>query len=491
MAKNLEQLEQQIATAMGDGSAEGQSIAPVLREEQKTASIWDIGMIWAGTQIIVGTWAVGALATTVFGLDLAGALTAIIFGNIIGGLMVGTTSLMGRHGAPQMLLSRYSLGIKGAALTSFFNFISTIGWFSANTMLTALASFQIFDVLGIQATLGMKAAVVAVIVGLQIWLGLTNFQLMKKIEMILVVPMMLLIIVMSFIALRDISWATPASGPAGGSSFNYWSMWISAAGSVGISYLGSWAPYASDFSRFFKFNGKKAERQAFWVPVLVGAVLGIWLEVIGAVFATRFQGADPALHIAKAVPALALPALVIVLGGLFSTNVLNLVTGGLSAKVIWKVGRRVHWTTAIAIIGSLVACYSIFVSDVATVYKSFLLALLIWQAPWFAILAVDYFVIRKRDYRIADLYRLNTFIPAFNKAGMIAYAAGFVAAALTSFTGKHELLGVPLYSPIMLNHFNGMDVSFFAGSLVAGLLYYLIAERPAPVAAAVGETAAD
>jgi NCS1 family nucleobase:cation symporter-1 len=468
---------------MGDAAAADQSIAPVLQDDHRTASIWDIGMIWAGAQIIVGTWAVGALATLVFGLDLKGALTAILFGNIIGGLMVGTTSLMGRHGAPQMLMTRYGLGIKGASLTSFLNFISSIGWFSANTMLTALASFQIFDVLGIQATLGLKALVLLIIVGLQVWLGLTNFKLMKKIETILVIPMLLLILVMSFFAFKDVNWAVSATGAAAGSAFNYWTMWISAAGAVGISYLGSWAPYASDFSRYFKFTGKRAERQVFWVPMLVGAGLGVWLQAIGAVFATKYQGADPALHIAKAVPAFALPALAIVLGGLFSTNVLNLVNGGLSAKVIWKKGTRAQWTTLIALIGSVVAGYSVFVSDIASVYHTFLIALLIWQAPWFAIVTADYFLVRKGDYRIEDLYRLNRVLPAFNKAGMIAYGSGFVAAALTSFTGKITLFGLPLYSPLMLKYFNGMDVSFFAGFLVAGAVYLAVAERPAEVLA--------
>lgn len=487
----MHELERQIAEAMGDGAADGQTIAPVLREEARTASVWDLAMIWAGAQIIVGTWAVGALATVVFGLDLIGALTAIIFGNLIGGLMVGMNSLMGRHGAPQMLLTRYALGIKGAKLTSFFNFISTIGWFSFNTMLTALATFQIFDLLGVTAGPALKGLVLLVIVGLQIWFGLTNFQLMKKIEMILVVPMAILIAVMTVIALKDTNWATAATGPAAGSAFNYFTMWISAAGAVGISYLGSWSPYAADFSRYFKFTGPRETRQAFWVPLVVGSVLGIWLEVIGAAFATQFQGADPALHIAKAVPSFALPALLIVLGGLFSTNVLNLVNGGLSAKVIWKTGTRTQWTTVIALVGSLVAGYSVFVTDIATAYHTFLIALLIWEAPWFAVLTVDYFLVRRGDYRVADLYRLNTTIPDWRGTGLLAYGAGLVTAALTSFTGKHELFGFPLYSPLMLKYFNGLDISFFAGFLVAGSLYYLLA-RPAaePLAAPVPAEAA-
>ena len=478
--QEIEALEQQIFRATGDGAAENQSIAPVLRESARTASLWDIGMIWAGAQLIIGTWAVGALAVVVFGLDLKGAITSIIFGNIIGGIMVGTTSLMGRHGAPQMLMTRYPLGIKGAVMTSFLNFISTIGWFSANTLLTALAAFEIIELTGIKATPGLKVSVLVVVVALQLAFGLTNFKLMKKIETILVIPMVILILIMTFIAVKDLNWVTAVQGAAKGSAFNYWSMWISAAGSVGISYLGSWSPYASDFTRFFKFKDKKSSWQIFWIPVAVGSTIGIWLEVIGAAFASKYNEVNPALHIAKSIPAFALPALVIVLAGLFSANVLNLVNGGLSAKVIWKKGTRSQWTILIAAIGLLMAAYSVFVSDIASMYHTFLIALLIWEAPWFALMTVDYFIVRKGDYRIDDLYRLNGNIPDINKPGMISFWIGFAAAALTCFTGDNKILGFPLYSPIMLKYFNGMDISFFVGFLATAAAYYYFYKTSLP-----------
>ncbi len=486
-------LERRIAEKVGDGSAESQSVVPVLRPESKTATLWDMAMIWAGAQLIVGTWAVGALATVVFGLNLTGAITAIIVGNVLGGLMVGATALMGKHGAPQMLLMRYGLGMKGSNMTSFFNFVSSIGWFSFNTVLTTLATFQVFELLGVEAGVAAKALVLVAILVLQILFGLTNFHLMKKVEAVLVLPTVLFVLVMTYFALQGVNWGAPATGPAEGGGFSYWSMWISTVGAVGIAYWGAWAPYGADFSRFYRFDRPGAGKKLFWLTFGVGTVIGIWLEVIGAVFATRFGGADPAIHIVGAIPAFALPALVIVLGGLFSTNVLNLVNGGLSAKAIWKTGSRAQWTIFIAIVGSLMSAYSVFVTDVASAYHTFLVALLIWEAPWFAILVVDYFLVRKQDYQIEDLYGLNNAIPGFNKPGLISYAAGFVAAALTSFTGVNEVLGIPLYSPIMLNYFNGMDVSFFVGAAVAGSLYYVLqgqksgADAPARKTTPIGD----
>lgn len=492
MAANLASLEQEIAAKMGDASDDNQTVAPVLREEAKKASLFDLAMIWSGANIIVGTWAVGALATAVFGLDLQGAFWALIVGNILGGAALGLASITGKVGAPQMLLSRYSLGIKGARLPSVFNFISNIGWFAANTVLTTLATYQVFELLHISPTAPVKLVVLAAIVLVQIYLGLTNFELMKKVEAWLVIPMVVFLVFMTFKALADVNWnaGLPAKSFAAGSSFNYWTMWISAVGAIGLGYLGAWAPYAADFTRYFNFNQPNADRNVFSVGLLVGAFVCTWLELIGAAFATVHGGADPALHIAKAVPAFAIPALIIVLGGLVSTNILNLINGGLSAKAVWKAGTRVQWTWVIGITGSIVAVYSVFVSDVASMYHTFLIALLIWEAPWLAILTVDYFVLRKQSYQIRDLYGLSNRIPDYNPPGVTAYAIGFVVAALFSFTGKHELFGViPLYSPVMLKYFNGGDISYFAGFLVAGGVYWSLARRGVGAATRVGATA--
>ena len=82
---------------MGDQPGDVQNVAPVLRDEAKTARAIDLVAIWAGANIIVGTWAVGALATTVFGLDLPTAISALVVGNLLGG---AAASRRRRSGGP-------------------------------------------------------------------------------------------------------------------------------------------------------------------------------------------------------------------------------------------------------------------------------------------------------------------------------------------------------------------------------------------------------
>jgi nucleobase:cation symporter-1, NCS1 family len=477
--EDVGQLERELAERMGDQAGDAQNVAPVLRAEAKTARAIDLVAIWAGANIIVGTWAVGALATTVFGLDLTGAVSAIIVGNLLGGTALGVASIMGKIGAPQMMLGRYALGTRGNNLPSFFNFVSNIGWFSANTVLVTLATYQVLNLLGIEANTAARIVVLVGVLLVQVLLGLTRFELMKKIEHWLVWPMAVFLVFMTFRAFADVDWSVAPSGFATGGAFNYWTMWVSAVGAIGIGYLAAWAPYASDFTRFYRFRTPADDRTVFWVGLGTGFVVCTWLELIGASFATVHKGIDPAVHIANAVPAFALPALVIVLGGLVSTNILNLINGSLSAKAVWRMGSRVAWTWVIAAVGSLMAFYSVFVTDVASMYKTFLLALLIWEAPWMGVLFTDFFVIRRQRYRIRDLYGLSGRIPAFNSSGLVAYLIGLVSAGLFSFTGKNEILGIPLYSPLMLNYFNGGDISYFVGFIVSAALYYSLARRGA------------
>ncbi len=64
---------------------------------------------------------------------------------------------------------------------------------------------------------------------------------------------------------------------------------------------------------------------------------------------------------------------------------------------------------------------------------------------------------------------------------------------MTNCTGANEVLGIPLYSPIMLEYFNGTDVSLFVSAAVAGSLYYVLqgqrsgADAPARETTPIGD----
>src|SRR5262245_48169714 len=122
--RSLPRTQRQITTFLGDRPADGQNAGPVLDPAARTVSPFDLALIWAGLQIISPTWGLGALATSVFGLDLLGTFTALLIGTFLGGSILGLVQVMGRVGAPQMLLGRYVLGIQGNAVLALVNFVT-------------------------------------------------------------------------------------------------------------------------------------------------------------------------------------------------------------------------------------------------------------------------------------------------------------------------------------------------------------------------------
>ena len=469
------ELDRQIATRIGDRAADGQHAGPVLRDGLKTASLLDLAFIYVSVNLVAATWSVGALTTTLFGLDLVGAFSALLAGNALAGVLLGLASAMGRSSAPQMFLSRYPLGMRGNRVPATLNAVADIGWFAANNASATLAASHVLPLVGVPDNLISKGLILASIALTGVYLAVGSFETLRRVQRWLVPLVLLTVLPITYYGLRDVDWSAASTAPAAGSGFNYWTMWLTAVGAVCFGYVATWSPYASDVSRFLKPSDASRPRWIVLVVAVAATISVTWLEMVGAAFATVAKGVDPAAHTASQGSILAVMALFFLTAGVVTNNAVNLISGSLSAKAVWRSGSRLAWTSAVAVLGTLLAAYSVFVSDVASTFHTFLVALLIWEAPWLGILITDYFVVRRGRYYVADLYGLNGRLPGWNRSGVTAYVAGLVVAALFSFTGKHELLGIPLYSPLMPQYFNGGDFSYVAGFLTAAGLYLTLA----------------
>ncbi|HWM27337.1 MAG TPA: cytosine permease, partial [Woeseiaceae bacterium] len=83
--------------------------------------------------------------------------------------------------------------------------------------------------------------------------------------------------------------------------------------------------------------------------------------------------------------------------------------------------------------------------------------------PIAGIMIVDYFLIRKQSYMLADLYRNGGIYPAWNAAGFIAFLVpvGLTVIAIATATGTGTFRWF-------------YDFSWFTGSLSGALIYYLL-----------------
>jgi NCS1 family nucleobase:cation symporter-1 len=100
------------------------------------------------------------------------------------------------------------------------------------------------------------------------------------------------------------------------------------------------------------------------------------------------------------------------------------------------------------------------VSEVSleSLYSNWLLGYSSLLGPIAGIMIVDYFLIKKQTYMLPDLYRIGGVYPNWNAAGFVAF---LVPVGLTVVAITTDLFGW-FY-----------DYSWFTGSLLGGLIYYL------------------
>jgi nucleobase:cation symporter-1, NCS1 family len=87
--------------------------------------------------------------------------------------------------------------------------------------------------------------------------------------------------------------------------------------------------------------------------------------------------------------------------------------------------------------------------------------------PWTAVNLVDYYIVRRGHYAIAEIFNPHGMYGRWGWRGILAYLIGF--AAMTPFFDVGTLC-----EGVAAKALGGADISFFVGLPVAGVLYYVL-----------------
>src|SRR5437588_1492235 len=249
--------------------------------------------LWLAANLTIADYAIGFLPVRILGLSLWPTIIALALGNVLGGLVLAWSAAMGpAAGYPQMFIGRRSFGRVGGYIPAALNWLSTAGWFTVNTILGAFA---------IQLLLpGLPFWVAAsILVVVQTLLVIYGHNVIQEFERYMVLILGVLFAIATVIALTHGSTiANWHPKPAGGTLALF-----AIVLAISFSYIMSWSPYASDYSRYLP---EITSRSYIAIYVFIGAVL--------ASFLTDLVG----LLVAIVAPAGATPiaALKSVLGGL-------------------------------------------------------------------------------------------------------------------------------------------------------------------------------
>jgi NCS1 family nucleobase:cation symporter-1 len=434
--------------------------------DERHGKLWHLGPLWFMSNAQIATLAVGLISITEGG-SLWWSLIAIVAGVLVGTLFMAFHSAQGPQlGLPQMIQSRPQFGYLGALLVWLFAYLQYAGFNVFNSILAG-------DSLNLTVGGATKLWVVIVTV-VAFVIALVGYDVIHRSERYLAAAMLVVFGILS-VALFFLHY------PAG--TFTLGSFHATpffAQFGVVAGYQISWAIYVSDYSRYLPpgVTVRKTFYWTFWGSALGGA----WMMAIGTFLAAwvgkNFSGtAIPELKAAGDTVFKGFGTIVLVLAalGLVSVMALNMYGGSLTLisaidsfkRVRPTLGMRIVTiaiTAALSVLGALAASAN-FLGN----FNNFLLLILYLFIPWTAVNLVDYYIVRRGHYAIAEIFKPNGMYGRWGVRGVAAYLLGF--AAMVPFFNVTSAAGT-LFEGSISKALNGVDISFFVGLPVAGILYY-------------------
>ena len=411
--------------------------------------------LWLGSNLTIADFALGFFPIAL-GMSWPWTVAALLVGNVLGATALSLCAVMGPYfGLPQLIISRRLFGQWGGYIPAFLNYVSTIGWFSVNNILGAFGLRVLIPTLPF-----WQAALLLVI--LQGLIAVFGHNLIHAYERVMSVVLGVLFVIVTIVL-----WQRPALTqyhPA--LHTNPWILFALVVAAA-LSYVGSWGPYASDYSRYLPQPSSKT-------PILVWSFLGsfiasLWLELVGAgVAIVAGAAANPILALHQVMGGLGgMAVIAIVLGGT-AADALNLYSNGLAAQALNI--RLPRWSLAAiaAVIGlglSLTASGSF-----EQYYDNFLLLLGYWMTPWLGVMFCDFYFSHKRlgEDRIGPVSPRTW--PALGS---------FLIGILVSI----PFMSSALYTGPVAHALGGADLTFYVGFLVAFFTYLFWARKPVSSAA--------
>jgi NCS1 family nucleobase:cation symporter-1 len=420
-----------------------------IEEKQRHGAPFNTFTLWFGANLTIADYALGSLF---YHLPFTSIIMAVVIGNVLGGLLVGLMASMGpTFGYPQMMISRAVVGRLGNAPFALANWLSTVGWFTVNIILGGYALGLAFNLpFYIAAGLMVIADVVIALFGHDV------IHLFEKVMSIVLAAMFTIVTIVAFGSFRVVF---PSYEAQASLDPYFWALVVAAI----FSYLMSWSPYASDYSRYLPKGTSKGKIVAY--SMAGGAVASAWLEIIGFIvyLGANNQNLNTIQALASVSGGFAIFALLAVVLGALAADALNLYTNSLSALVLYRKAGRAPTVLVAGVVGFTLAILGSV--NFGSFYQNFLLTLDYWITPWIGIMIGAFFVKRVRS----GVEGARPYI----WPGLAAYAVGLLASLpfmnLTSY-------GVAYVGP-MAALLQGADVSYFVAFAVAFVAYVVIAPQ--------------
>jgi NCS1 family nucleobase:cation symporter-1 len=451
---------------------------------RRTWSTYNIAALWIGMSVVITTYtlASGLMAQ---GMNWAQALVTILLGNVIVLIPMVLNAHAGtKYGVSFPVLCRASFGVKGANIPAMLRAIVACGWFGIQTWIGGLALHALLTAAwpawgNIAAG---KASAFLVFWLLQVAIIIKGTEGIKILEswsapLLLAGGLALLV------------WAIRAGGGLGtilsesrrleAGSTPFWDL-FPAALTANVGYWATLSLNIPDFTRYAKSQKSQATGQALGLPTTMTLFAFIGVAVTSATVVVFGKAVwDPIELIARiGSPAVIILGALVVLAAQVSTN--------MAANVVSPANdfsnlnpRKISYVTGgliTAVIGIAMMPWKLY-SDAAAYIFTWLIGYSGLMGGLGGILIADYWVVRRQELNLRDLFALNGEYTYSNGINWKAVAAlvlailpvvpGFLRAAMTP--------GGQVANPGLFDHL--YTYAWFVTFILSFVLYLVVMRR--------------
>jgi NCS1 family nucleobase:cation symporter-1 len=397
--------------------------------DKRVLRSFDVFFLWFSLAVgLLVLQAGGAIAQ----LSTAEVLAVAILGSLVGSLMLGLAGSLGsKYGVPTMVSLRAVLGLRGSYLPTIVNVVQLVGWSSFEILIMAssamliagsfLGPFTLYFWIAVFASFCMLLSIGGPLVVIRQWLEKFAIWLTTGTTVFITY-----VIVSRFPSLL----ASPGNG----------TLPFMVALDLVIAMPISWWPLISDYNRF-----AKTEKGAFVGTIAGYTLANSWFYALGALLSLAFIGQTPLSAIVSIT--FGGLALVILLVDETDNGFADIYSGAVSIQNLKPKMRQWKLILAITVISAFLA--SLIPQNWQNAYYTFLLFIGAFFVPLLGVLAVDFFVIRKRQYRLEEFYssakdfRVKPVISWF--VGIVAYFMFYFLTPLGSSIPAFVVSFVTLY----------------------------------------------
>ncbi len=381
-------------------------IEPVT-SEYRYLGFLDYFVLWSSLSVGLLVFWAGSLLVPA--LDLKSALAAIVLGTIAGNIPLALVGLIGSECAiPTMVTVRPSFGIRGSYLPTALNVLQLVGWTAFEIIVMARAADTIaISVFG-YSNFTLWVVFFAFICAAMAIGGplLVIRQWLEKFAIWIVYGTSIWI-AYSITAGHDL-WQLFSTQAERGISLLY-------AIDLVVAMPISWMPLVADYGRFAKDS--KASFLGTYAGYFVGNVVFYGL---GALSVLALGAADPVAAIAAI--AFGIPALTLILVDETDNGFADIYSAAVSIQNVSSRFKQRTLIVAVSVLGIILAL--IVPMDQ---YAWFLLWIGAVFIPLFGVVITDYYILRSRNYMVAELYRASGeywYLKGVNLRAVLAWAIG-------------------------------------------------------------------